>query len=288
MCRRGSCRGRGPAPVRVRGAGAGTWTMHSAAGASERLYEPVRPLQTRLPRIRTCCHAQNVAILLRALSIHDFVSEDPSSVRAVLRAPRASVRWRCPARRSPRACDRAAASPCTRGQRGRCAAKLRGHLLWGKVFTRQMRGQASRTRGHRAALQSALRPARCTARTRARRATRSSCGASRGHRTGDGAGGPPACTALRRFVQRSVQRSLVQRSVRRLHNHPCPTEHAHRVVHVRTAAGTRAAAEGGANGQCMPLPLLAHAQAEGSPAVAHNASFWRSTRLRLSSLAAGV
>ena len=76
--------------------------------------------------------------------------------------------------------------------------------------------------------------------------------------------------------------------VRRLHNHPCPTEHAHRVVHVRTAAGTRAAAEGGANGQCMPLPLLAHAQAEGSPAVAHNASFWRSTRLRLSSLAAGV
>ena len=151
-----------------------------------------------------------------------------------------------------------------------------------EVFTRQMSGQASRTRGHRAALQSALRPARCTARTRARRATRSSCGASRGHRTGDGAGGPPACTALRRFVQRSVQRSLVQRSVRRLHNHPCPTEHAHRVVHVRTAAGTRA------NGQCMPLPLLAHAQAEGSPAVAHNASFWRSTRLRLSSLAAGV
>ena len=78
--------------------------------------------------------------------------------------------------------------------------------------------------------------------------------------------------------------------VRRLHNHPCPTEHAHRVVHVRTAAGTRAAAEGGANGQCMPLPLLAHAQAEGQgrPAVAHNASFWRSTRLRLSSLAAGA
>jgi len=127
-----------------------------------------------------------------------------------------------------------------------------------------------------------------------------------------------ACTALRRFVplvQRSLRRSLVQRSVRRLHNHPCPmasqpslsdgfptipvrrlhnhpcpTEHAHRVVHVRTAAGTRAAAEGGANGQCMPLPLLAHAQAEGQgrPAVAHNASFWRSTRLRLSSLAAGA
>jgi hypothetical protein len=78
------------------------WTMHSAAGASERLYEPVRPLQTRLPRIRTCCHAPNVATLVRLVYIS---SEDPSSVRAVLRAPRASIRWRCPARRSPRACE---------------------------------------------------------------------------------------------------------------------------------------------------------------------------------------
>jgi hypothetical protein len=100
-----------------------------------------------------------------------------------------------------------------------------------------------------------------------------------------------ACTALRPTAsQPSLSDGFTTIPVRRLHNHPCPTEHAHRVVHVRTAAGTRAAAEGGANGQCMPLPLLAHAQAEGQgrPAVAHNASFWRSTRLRLSSLAAGA
>jgi hypothetical protein len=170
-----------------------------------------------------------------------------------------------------------------------------------------MRGQASRTRGHRAALQ-----VLCDQR-----------GALLVH---ERAGQPARLVAHLEVIAQVMElvgRPLVQRSVglyrlyrlyrlssarygarlysapsdgfttipvRRLHNHPCPTEHAHRVVHVRTAAGTRAAAEGGANGQCMPLPLLAHAQAEGQgrPAVAHNASFWRSTRLRLSSFAAGA